>query len=178
MDYDVRCPSCGGRARWDTAFETVPTRRGRPIPDDDPRPVHQWGGWFLRERFPAVFPWRAPPGRSENYLVHGEFGVVRCPECHLVAPRPLCWPDDAFFQWQIRGTLLWAWNADHARVLLDYIGSELRDPWRYRGGYGRGLQKLPSRVLAARNRDVGVRRITETLRAAAISTAAPLREVG
>jgi len=172
MNYDVRCPNCGSRAVWDAAFETVPTRRGQPIDTDDPRPVHQWGGWFLRERYPTVVPWRPPRGRPGNYLVQGEFGVVRCPECHRIAAQPLCWPGDAFFQWSIRGVRLWAWNAEHARVLLDYIGCELRDPGKY-GRYGRDLQKLPARVLAARNRELVVRRIRESLRAAAVSTAAP-----
>jgi hypothetical protein len=158
------------------AFDSVPTRRGRPVPDDDPRPVYQWGGWFLRERYPAVLPWRPPKGRPYNYLTHGEYGVVRCPECHLVAARSLRWPAEAFFRWSIRGVELWAWNAEHAQVLLDYIGSQLRDPWRYRGGYGRGLQKLPATILAARNRAELVRRITESLRTAAISTVPPLRQ--
>ena len=178
MDYDVRCPRCGGRASWLTAFESVPTRNGRPIPDDDPRPIHRWGSWFLRERFPAVLPWRAPKGRAYHYFVHGEFGVVRCPECHLTAPRPLCWPADAFFQWDIRGTRLWAWNAEHARVLLDYLGSAIRDPWKYGNGHARELQKLPPRALAARNRELVVRRIGESLRAAAIATTAPRQAAG
>lgn len=178
MPYDVRCPRCTARATWDTAFETVPTRRGQPIPDDDPRPVHQWGSWFLRERYPAVHPWRAPRGRTPAYMIQGEFGVVRCPECHHVAAGPLCWPRDAYFQWEIRGVRLWAQDAEHARVLLDYVGSQLRDPWKYGGEYARSLQRLPAPVLAARNRALVVRRIAERLRAAAVSTAVPARADG
>jgi hypothetical protein len=174
-DYDIRCPQCGARAVWDEAFERVPTRAGKPLPSDDPRPVHQWGGWWLRERYPSILPWRPPKARGDQVFWPGEFGVVQCPSCHLVAPHPLNWPADAFFQWRIRGTVLWAWNAKHARVLLDYIGSQLRDPWRYEGGYGRYLQKLPAPVLAARNRERVTRRIAESLREAAISPEPPLR---
>jgi hypothetical protein len=79
-----------------------------------------------------------------------------------VAPHELRWPDDAYFQWSLRGDRLWAWNCEHARVLRDYLGSTLREPSRY-GIYARSLGELPSRILDGRNRAAAVRKIHQTL---------------
>jgi hypothetical protein len=81
-----------------------------------------------------------------------------------VAVHVLRWPGDAYFQWNVRGTRLWALDANHARVLLHYLESTLRDPARY-PAHGRSLRKLPAAILAARSRDVVARKIRATLQA-------------
>lgn len=169
---DVRCLRCGGRAAFDEPFEFVSARKAAPA---DAGGLHRWGGWYVREKYPSVLPWRAPRGSSQH-LSTGRVGdsggvrlrhrgVVRCRECHLVAVHVLRWPADAYFQWDVRGTRLWATDARHAQVLLHYVESLLRDPWRY-PGYRRSLQKLPATVLAARNRTRVARGIRDALRAA------------
>ena len=167
---DVRCPSCGGRAAFGEPFEFLVARK---VPPGEAAGLQRWGGWLVREKYPSVMRWKAPRG-SHQYLTTGgrsresgghrlrHRGVVRCRECHLVAVHVLRWPGDAYFQWDIRGTRLWAADVEHARVLLHYIESLLRDPWSY-GGYRAGLQKLPATVLAARNRALVARKIRGTL---------------
>lgn len=166
---EIRCPRCGGRAAFDEPFQFVSARKVQGLPDTG----HQWGGWYVREKYPSLIRWK-PPGGSHQYLSTssarssggyrlGHRGVARCRECHLVAVHVLRWPGDAYFQWNVRGTALWAWDVDHARVLLHYIESSLRDPARY-PAYRRSLQKLPATILAARSRDTVARKIRGTLR--------------
>jgi len=171
---DVRCPRCGGRATFEEPFEF------RTTPDADAaesRPVHRWGGWYVREKFPSVIRWKAPrgpsqflqtggtPGNSGAYRLRHR-GVVRCRECHHVGAHVLCWARDAYFAWDIRGVRLWAWNADHARALLHHVESTRRDPSRYPPAYRRMMIELPAAVLAARNRALVSRKIRHSLRAA------------
>jgi hypothetical protein len=88
--------------------------------------------------------------------------VTKCSNCHEIAVREVAWPEDAYFQWDIRGHTLWAWNREHAQVLLDFLGSKERDENKY-GRYERNLRKLPSALISSKVRSLVVRRITETL---------------
>jgi hypothetical protein len=168
---EIRCPRCGGRAAFDEPFQFISGRAAAGLPLEE---MKRWGGWYVREKYPSLLRWKAPRG-PEQYLTTGRDrlgggyrlwhrGVVRCRACHLVAVHVLGWPGDAYFQWNVRGTRLWALDASHARVLLHYIESTLRDPARY-PGYQRSLRKLPATILAARSRDVVARKIRATLQA-------------
>lgn len=174
-DYhlEVRCPRCGGRARWEEPFELVPNGELR---DGEAEGMPAWGPWRVREKFPSGVRWTPPP-RGHGY-VHACEGVLRCGTCHAVAPHRLSWPSDAFFQWYVRGVTLYAWHADHARVLLHYIGSALRDPGGYGSVYRKGLQRLPAAVLDGHARARTASRIADTLRAHGIPLhpPAPSRE--
>ena len=121
----------------------------------------------MREKFPSVVRWKPPRGVQGHRL--GHVGVVRCPACHLVARHALRWPEDAFFQWQVRGERLWAWDAEHALVLLDYVRSSIREPGKYPPALRGSLIKLPRVFLAARNRALVAGRMEATLREEGIS---------
>jgi len=180
---DVRCPRCAARATFDEPFEFLVAPPAEATTTGDPRPVHRWGGWYVRERFPALVRWRAPRGPQTSLVSGGDprrtggyhlrhRGVVRCPSCHHVAVHVLRWPDDAFFQWEVRGTRLWAEDAAFARVLLHYVESVQRDPALYQG-HERTLRRLPAAALVARNRTLVGRRIRQSLEAALVSTEPP-----
>ncbi|HEU4457187.1 MAG TPA: hypothetical protein VFR81_29225 [Longimicrobium sp.] len=183
VPLDVRCPRCEGRATFEEPFEFISGKAAREMDPDDPRPVHRWGGWMVREKFPSVARWKAPRGSGASLwwggcpretggyrLLHR--GVVRCSACHFVGLHVLRWPADAFFAWSIRGTRLWAWSAEHARVLLHYVGALQRDPGRF-PGYRKSLEKLPAAILAARSRATVTRKIRESLERAGESTDPP-----
>lgn len=130
----VRCPRCQGRAIVDEPFAFFIASEG--MPDTGGRPCHRWGGWYVVEKYPALLPWKSPRGseqalstansrRETGHYVPRHTGIVKCTRCHLVAIHLVRWPDDAFYQWEIRGVTLWAWSREHAHVLLTYLaGSE------------------------------------------------------
>ena len=165
---EIRCPRCGGRAMWEEPFAFSSRRKGAA---EELERLVPWGGWLVREKFPSLIRWKAP-ARGQGYFYHQQ-GVVRCRACHLVSLHRLCWPEDAFFRWNVRGARLYALDEEHARVLLDYIGSRLRDPNRYGEWYRKGLQRLPGEVMDGHARERVAGQIAETLRAHGIPLGPP-----
>jgi hypothetical protein len=174
-DYylEVRCPRCAGRARWEEPFELADPSRGHVTGGTQAEGFVQWGGWRVREKFPSLLRW-TEPRRGQGWSHYAQ-GVVRCSACHLVALQRLRWPADAFFRWNVRGTPLWAWHAEHAQVLHDYIAARVRDPFLYPDPYRKSLQRLPRDVIAARSRERVSRLIANTLTELGIALAPPLR---
>ena len=184
---EIRCPRCGGRATFDEPFEFI-GRSGRTAADREAlerEGLQRWGSWYIREKYPSVARWKAPPG-SQQIIWSGpgstldlggyrrdHVGVVRCPACHFVGKHELVWPDDLYFRWEHRGTPLWAEGAEEARMLLHFIESTDRDPGRYPAGYGKTLRKLPAALKSAKSREAVTALIRRTLRDAGIAPAGP-----
>ncbi|HVG00907.1 MAG TPA: hypothetical protein VND68_13795 [Chloroflexia bacterium] len=153
--FNVRCPRCGGKAEYDLPFDLYTATKGEPPGEE--RPLHRWGGWLVAEKYPSVKPWDdAADGISESD------GVVKCSACHLVKEHRLRWPQDAFYQWEIRGNTLWAFNVEHAYVLKDFLGGKERDVTRF-PQYARSLIKMSGELLSAKVRDQVAKEIEATL---------------
>jgi hypothetical protein len=121
---------------------------------------HLWHNLVVTERYPSVVRWSAPRGMDGPSPL---LGVVRCPSCALVARHDLKWPDDAFWRWDVSGSVLWAWSRGHAAAIRDYVDQTHRDAsafpeWRW------ALQHLPKEFLSAHARDEVVRKINRDLR--------------
>ena len=90
-------------------------------------------------------------------------GRLTCTHCHTTREGVVIqWPDDAFFQCEVRGQLLWAWSAGHARALRDYVQSSKRDPKAY-PGFLAALLHLPRHFVVAKNRAATVRALDKLL---------------
>ncbi len=98
------------------------------------------------------------PQKGEG-LNHLRIGLLRCAACHTRTRHELKWPDDAWWQWDIRGKTLWAYDLTHTRKLLEHIKSELR-PARV----DEELKHLPSHFLSAKVRPVITKKIEEVLK--------------
>ena len=120
------------------------------------------------ERFPSRLPWR-PPSSSHQYVRGGgdtgeggypllTRGLIQCAHCHSNRTYKLNWPDDAYWQWQIRGELLWAWDRDHARIILDYVSAQVRPSRR-----SSELKYIPSHFLTAKVRGLVVTKMAASL---------------
>lgn len=161
----VRCPSCGGCAVFHEPFAFVAA--ASPATDAaSPR----WGGWRVVEKFPSLMRW-TPPRSVGQFLRHGggaaaggyrllHRGVVRCDGCHRDRVHVLRWPDDACWQWRLRGHVLWAYDRAHALRLRDFVAATDRPPRGTRGELG----SVPTVFLKARMRAGVVRAIEASLR--------------
>jgi hypothetical protein len=67
------------------------------------------------------------------------------------------WPDDAFWRWEIRGSVLWAFTREHARVLREFISRSHREPADFGVEFAGFWAGLPSEFLRAQARDEIVR---------------------
>ena len=162
---DITCPSCRKRARFSEPFAFVSAEHAAP---DETRPFHKWGGWIVIERFPSQFPWVAPgegarfPGRGSDPGQHGYAvltdGLVQCGHCHVNAKHRLQWPEDAYWQWNIRGDLLWAWDRSHAEAILAFIEAAHRPSRR-----SEQLRHLPAHFLTAKVRGEVVGKMKQRL---------------
>ena len=161
---DISCPSCSSRALFHEPFEFVGSNR-----DLVGRPYHEWGGWKVIELFPSVYKWQ-PPKTSSQYLRGGgdnglggypllHRGLYQCDHCHNNQKHTLDWPRDAFWSWDIRGNQLWAWDANHAQRILDYI-----QPLSRIQCVSYDLRYIPKEFLTAKVRELVVRRITKSLK--------------
>ena len=162
---DIKCPNCGRLAKFEEPFEFVSRNN---VAADETRPQHQWGGWIVIERFPSQCNW-IPPSSSQQYLRGGgddgkggypvlTNGLVQCSNCHYNVKHKLHWPNDAYWQWSIRGEVLWAWDKEHAQIILNYVKMEVR-PSRY----SYNLRYIPSHFLSAKVRDLVVKNIERSV---------------
>jgi len=121
------------------------------------------------ELFPSVYRWKAPK-TSSQYLRGGgaegggypvlHQGMAQCSGCHTNGKHTLNWANDAYWSWDIRGAVLWAWDTDHARRILDYIGRINRfRPASY------DLRHIPKEFLTAKVRELVVKRISASFAA-------------
>ncbi|SFQ07071.1 hypothetical protein SAMN03084138_03957 [Enterovibrio norvegicus DSM 15893] len=158
---DIKCPDCGELAKFEEPFKFLSSRKIHP---DETRPIHRWGSWRVLERFPSKISWK-PPSSSRQFLRSGgdsgdagypllTNGLVLCSHCHSNRKHKLNWPIDAYWQWEIRGKLLWAWDKEHAEAILNYIKQTSR-PTRH----SYCLRYIPSHFLSAKVRELVVQRI-------------------
>jgi hypothetical protein len=136
------------------------------VPDPEGSTTHRWGQWMVHEKYPSVIQWAPPRSTSDYYDMRNE-AILKCTRCHLVATHRIGWPDDAYFRWNIRGELLWAWSADHARAILALVsggGTEKTDWAKYPGWIRSWIHSLPKKILTKQARDLVIKEISTTLK--------------
>jgi len=164
---DIKCPTCGELAKFEEPFEFLTKNE---INDDNTISSHTWGGWIVVERFPSQINWKPPSGSSQFLRGGGgngqggypllTNGLVQCSNCHSNTKHRLDWPNDAYWQWEIRGEILWAWDKVHTESILDYV-KETNRPSRF----AYSLRYIPSHFLSAKVRDLVVQKIERGLNA-------------
>ena len=102
--------------------------------------------------------------RHSKYLsrsLRGDQGVIRCMSCGYLRKHVLDWPENAYFQIEHRGDVLWAFDRETAVVLRDYIASNMRSRRGQR--YSGFLRKVPKQFLSAKARPVLGKKLTARL---------------
>ena len=132
---DVRCSACGHVAQFFEPFRFTCVIRHQEIPEN----AHSWGRVVVEELFPDHFSWTQPDSPKPNFLQSDEPGVgyrlnhegmVWCKGCKRFEPATINWPEDAYWQWTVRGHPLVARNRAHAELILDFLQEKQRAPNR------------------------------------------------
>jgi hypothetical protein len=91
-----------------------------------------------------------------------DIGSVTCRSCGCRKKHSLNWPDEAYFQIDYKGKILWAFDRESATVLLDYIRSGIRHRDRKWKAF---LLHVPSHFLKKKARDEVTRKLGKLLSA-------------
>jgi hypothetical protein len=189
-EVSVRCPRCKGLAKLDTPWESYQVNKvaspadtttdhgskgyvyiergtkggrwvllGEKVPDLEGRSYYLSGNYLVFEKYPHLMHREQFTRENERYRVSS---IIKCTSCYLVDAYLSDWPQDAYFQWDIRGHTLWAYSREHAKVLLEFIKSTERDETQF-GSYEKSLRKLPTHFISAKMRDLIVKEISATL---------------
>jgi hypothetical protein len=162
---DIKCPCCGELAKFEEPFEFLSKNEVR---QDEMRLRHQWGSWIVIVKFPSEINWK-PPSDSHQYLRTGgdtgkggypllTNGLVQCSHCHSNRKHKLNWPKDAYWQWEIRGEVLWAWDKRHANIILSIIKETVRPSRR-----AYNVKYIPSCFFLAKVRDLIVQKMEHSI---------------
>jgi hypothetical protein len=89
-------------------------------------------------------------------------GKVTCTHCSYHKENTITWPKDAFWQFNIHGKVLWAWSAEHAKAIADYIDSKQRD--EFKSSYSASLFHIPEYFKLAKHRELIVKKIHQKLK--------------
>ena len=90
-------------------------------------------------------------------------GDISCLNCGLKKRKIIHWPTEAFWTFSIKGKLLWAWNLEHTKVLLDFLESNERNQKGY-PGYFSSLLHLPRHFKLSKNREAAIKAIKQRLK--------------
>lgn len=123
----IRCPQCSGMAFWRAhRYDLVHIPKNQlplflELLKKEARRIlwiadSQFGkNRYLLDRFPQL------PKSSSSV------GIVDCPSCGFQKAQTIKWPQDAYFQIDVRGHTLWAYCKQHMLDILAFLQSKQRD---------------------------------------------------
>jgi hypothetical protein len=155
--FTIACPTCAGPAEFRFPFELVTAKRPSQLEPWPSAEDASWGGWRVIQHDPSLYRWKQPP---QGYTQTND-GIRRCPRCVGRFKHVLDWPADAYYRFDLREALLWAWTRQQAVALADFIESKERRP-EATGSY-LFLHHVPKAFLAHGARERIVRKIRSRL---------------
>lgn len=164
---DVRCPGCDARAAFEFA-EVVRIRLAKDVAYFQRSEAFEyrlfqdsagsrWHGAIFYHGLSGHTSGTIrdlPDGYRPEDWDHGEYlyrshdldiGAVACGACGYRKRHTLRWPEEAYFQVEYRGKILWAFNGESAAELLNYVRSEHRKREGYK--WEAFLRHVPSNFL-------------------------------
>jgi hypothetical protein len=180
----VTCIECDGLASFEFA-EVLRIEKKEDVPyfQDSPLFDYQFvqggihGNWHAafyfhglhRRSLEAVsdLPARYSPHDWDHsqylYRSHGlDLGTLSCRKCGLVLKHKLSWPTDAYYQADIRGETLWAFNRESLIALRNYVAATDRKKLR-NGPWSGFLLKVPTNFLRRNVRSKALKQIDRLL---------------
>jgi len=86
---------------------------------------------------------------------------ISCINCGYKGIKNLSWPEDAFWKFDVKGKILWAWSKEHSQEILEYLNSSKRDEFQYKNTAA--LLHIPKHFKLAKNRSLAVKKIRNEL---------------
>jgi len=168
----VRCPGCGSEASFEFA-EIVEIKSRNDIEYFETSKSFEYARlqaahgqhlnaaiYFHGLRSTTVdavddLPEDYKPSDWDHSASHGstrsiDLGTLVCTACGKRSKHTLDWPQDAYYQIEHRGEVLWAFDRESASELLEYVKSDDRKRDSYR--YKLFLMKVPSVFLGKKVR--------------------------
>ena len=102
--------------------------------------------------------------RYKPEIVSGAFKCkVSCLKCGYQSNSTyIKWPEDAYWAFDVKGKVLWAWSIEHALAMRDYLASTDRREEEF-GVYRAALMHLPKHFKLSKNRAVAVKSINNVV---------------
>jgi hypothetical protein len=130
----------------------------------------KYGGGFMREKYPDVFPWTASENSSRRtrplYLrdaIKETWGVSTCSSCGRRSKHLLNWPHDAYYKTDVRGQTLWAWNREQAEAMRIYIASTDRKFTGIARTHFWFLRHIPNHFIEVKHRAEALKKLDRLL---------------
>ena len=102
--------------------------------------------------------------RYKPEVVSGAFKCeVSCLKCGYQSDSTnIHWADDAYWRFDVRGKVLWAWSKEHALTIRDYLASTDRREDEF-GIYRISLLHLPKHFKLSKHRTAAVKSINNVI---------------
>jgi hypothetical protein len=181
---DVKCPRCAQQAYFEFA-EVVRIKEKKDVQffkDSDQfeyllcqnRLGHKWHAALF---FPGLHGRTVntirelPDGYAPSEWAHSKYlyrssnrdvGSVDCSQCGLRQIHHLKWPQDAYYQIEYKGQILWAFDRETANELKEYILSKDRDRAKFQWQFF--LLHVPAIFLKQNAREEIVKKLEKLLR--------------
>jgi len=91
---------------------------------------------------------------------------ISCLKCGFQNDRLISWPENAYWKFNVKGKVLWAWSKDHAETIAAFLNSTQRKPFNHAGsGFNHitSLYHIPTHFKLAKNRAIAVKQIERKL---------------
>lgn len=86
---------------------------------------------------------------------------LNCTNCGYNKEKTINWIKDAFWKFDIKGEILWAWDLEHSKAILEYVMSKQRE--QIKDKYTFSFLHIPKFFKLAKNRDLVVKKITKRI---------------
>ncbi len=87
---------------------------------------------------------------------------LNCSKCGYTNEKIINWEKDAYWKFNIKGKILWAWNLEHAIAILEFIKSKNRKQTNRELPFS--FLHIPEFFKLAKNRETVIRKITKTIK--------------
>ncbi len=86
---------------------------------------------------------------------------LSCLECGFQNDKLIYWPEDAYWKFNVKGEVLWAWSEEHAKEIFNFLKSKERKPFKFK--FTAALLHIPTHFKLSKNRDGALKAIEKKL---------------